>query len=230
MAKTIIHDEQGNAKWGDEDLPAGRQDHLQVAQSRSFTSMIFELLSEKKPTKGELKIFELILNLSIDHGPDTPSAVPAIEAAKSGKSISEAVAAGIMEINDSHGGAQEKLMEIFIRIKNKELRIKEFVEQNLNEGKRIPGYGHRIYKDVDPRAELILTTLKENGFGDEFVNIAKDLEKELETQKGNKLPLNIDGAIAVTLCSFGWDSKLGKAVFIVARTPGLCGQYLNNTA
>jgi len=50
----------------------------------------------------------------------------------------------------------------------------------------------------------------------------------LEIQKGQKLPLNIDGAIAVALCSFGWDPKLGKAVFIIARTPGLCGQFLNN--
>jgi len=53
--------------------------------------------------------------------------------------------------------------------------------------------------------------------------------KELEAQKGKKLPLNIDGAIAVALCSFGWDSKLGKAVFLIARTPGLCGQYLTNS-
>lgn len=221
MAKTITHDEAGNAKWGD-------IDHLKVAQSRSFSSLIFELLSEKVPTEGELKIFELVLNLSIDHGPETPSAVPTIQAAKSGKSISEAVAAGIMEINDTHGGAQEKLMEILIRIKNNELRIKEYVRQNLNEGKRILGYGHRLYKDSDPRAQLILYTLKENGFSKEFINIAKDLEKELETQKGNKLPLNIDGAIAVALCTFGWPAKLGKAVFIIARTPGLCGQYLNS--
>lgn len=228
MAKTIVHDEAGNAKWGDEDLPAGRQDHLQVAQSRSFASLIFELLSEQEPTEGELKVFELILNLSIDHGPDTPSAVSTIEAAKAGKSISESLAAGILEINDSHGGAQERLMEILYRIENGELKIENFVKQKLEMGERIAGYGHRIYKTEDPRAQLILNTLKENGFSEEFIKIAQDLEKELEAQKGNKLPLNIDGAIAVVLCSFGWPSKLGKAVFIIARTPGLCGQYLNS--
>lgn len=221
MAKTITHDEAGAAKWGDED-------HLQIAQNRSFASLIFELLSEKTPIEAELKVFELILNLSIDHGSDTPSAVKVIEEAKAGESISEAVSEGIEEINDVHGGAQEKLMEILYRIKNQELRIKELVSEYLKEGKRLAGYGHRLYKESDPRAQLILNTLKENGFDEEFINIAQQLEKELEAQKGNKLPINIDGAIAVALCSFGWDSKLGKAVFIIARTPGLCGQYLNN--
>ncbi|OGE14539.1 hypothetical protein A3F00_00755 [Candidatus Daviesbacteria bacterium RIFCSPHIGHO2_12_FULL_37_11] len=221
MAKTITHDETGNAKWGDED-------HLQVTQSRSFASLIFELLSEKVPTDFELKMFELILNLSIDHGPDTPSAMPVVEAAKAGKTISEAVASGILEINDVHGGAQERLMETLYEIENGKLIIENFVKQKLEAGERIPGFGHRIYKDVDPRAQLILETLKENGFGDEFVDIARELEKELESQKDSRLPLNIDGAIAVVLCSFGWPARLGKAVFIIARTPGLCGQYLNH--
>ncbi len=119
MARTIIHNENGDAKWGD-------SDHLEIAQTRSFTSLIFELLSEKVPTEAELKVFELILNLSIDHGPDTPSAVKVIEAAKTGKNISEAVSEGIEQINDVHGGAQEKLMEILYEIKDKQsLRSKD---------------------------------------------------------------------------------------------------------
>lgn len=229
MAKTVIHDEAGNAKWGNEDLPAGRQDHLEVSQSRSFASLIFELLSEKVPTEAELKVFELILNLSIDHGPDTPSAVPVVEAANAGKTISEAVSAGIMEINDTHGGAQEKLMEILYQVNREQITVDSLIKEYLKEGKRLAGFGHRIYKTEDPRAQLILNTLKASGFSEEFINIALEIEKELEAQKGIKLPLNIDGAIAVALCSFGWDPKLGKAVFIIARTPGLCGQYLNNS-
>src|SRR3990167_7823367 len=98
MAKTVTHNESGIASWGDED-------HLQAAKSRSFASMVFETLSGKSPTDSELKIFELVLNLSIDHGPETPSAIKVIEAAKEGKSISESLSAGILEINDTHGGA-----------------------------------------------------------------------------------------------------------------------------
>ncbi|KKQ65660.1 MAG: Citrate synthase [Candidatus Daviesbacteria bacterium GW2011_GWA2_38_24] len=229
MAKTITHDEKLNAFWGNED-------HLTVAQQKSFTQLIFELLSEKEPTSQQLKIFELILNLSIDHGPETPSAVETIKAAKEGKTISESVAAGVVMISDSHGGAIEPAMELLYSLKESQPeagrpldeRIKNLVDEYLKEGKRMAGFGHRIY-EVDPRAQLILNTLTEANLGQEYVEIAREVEKELEAQKGKKLPLNIDGAIAVALCSFGWDSKLGKAVFLIARTPGLCGQYLTNS-
>lgn len=229
MARTVIHDEQGNAKWGDED-------HLQVSQSRSFASNIFELLSEKVPTEFQLKIFELILNISIDHGPDTPSAVETIKAAKDSKTISESVANGILQINDSHGGAIEPCMKMFYEIRDLKAggcdlghEMRELVLEKKEKGEKIPGFGHRIYKDLDPRAKLIIDKLEEYKIGQEFPEIATVLGDSIELFIGKKLPLNIDGAIAVALCSFGWDPKLGKAVFIIARTPGLCGQYLENT-
>ncbi len=222
MAKTIIHDERGNAKFGD-------GDHLQVAQTRSFASMVFELLSEKVPSDPELKIFELLLNLSIDHGSETPSAIKVVEAAKEGKTISESVAAGILEINDTHGGAGEPLMELLYRVKRKGLSVKELVAEYLQEGKRLPGLGHRIYKGDDPRVLLIFEKAAELNIDPEFINILKEIQDELEKQKGTRLPINIDGAIAAVLCSFGWEPRLGKAFFVAARTPGLVGQYLNNS-
>jgi citryl-CoA lyase len=222
MAKTIIHDEEGNMKWGTED-------HLSVAQNRSFASMIFELLSEKVPTDPELKIFELILNLSIDHGSDTPSAIKVIEEAKEGEDISESVAEGIEQINDSHGGAGEPLMKILYQVIHDELSVADLVQEYLKEGKRMPGLGHRIYKGDDPRVVLIFEKMAALGMGEEFIQKIKEIQDELEKQKGLRLPVNIDGAIAVVLCTFGWDSKFGKAVFIIARTPGLCAHYLNNS-
>lgn len=218
MAKTIKHNND-LPYFGDESL-------LEVANVRSFSSMIFELLSGKKPETGELKIFETILNLSIDHGEETPSATVTIKSAKEGKNISESVAAGILEINDTHGGAIEPAMELFYKIKNESLNTKNVVEEYLKSDKTMPGFGHRIY-EIDPRSQLLFKLAKDQGLSEEFVEIAKSLEKELREVKGKALPVNIDGSIAAILCTLGWDSKLGKAVFIIARTPGLCGQYLN---
>lgn len=207
----------------------GQADHLEVSQSRSFSSLIYEMLAEKAPNNQQLKVFELILNLSIDHGPDTPSAKKVIKEAQKGETISEAVSEGIEEINDSHGGAIEPCMKVLYRLTGKGEGVGEIVQEYLETGRKLAGFGHRIYKDFDPRAQLVLKTLQENGFGGQFVKIADQLKNELNTQSGKQLPLNIDGAIAVALCAFGWDSKLGKAVFIIARTPGLCAHYLNNS-
>lgn len=232
MAKTITHDENGNTKWGD-------NEHLLASQNRSFSAMIFETLSEKAPTSEELKVFELILNLSIDHGTETPSAVKVIEAAKNGKTISESLSAGILEINDVHGGAGEPLMKLLYRLQSTGDSVQDLVAEYLKEEKRLPGLGHRIYKQSlpakagkgeDPRVGVIFEEMEKQGLSMEFVSLLKNIQDELEKQKSLRLPINIDGAIAVVLCSFGWEPRLGKAVFIVARTPGLCGQYLNNSS
>ncbi|MCR4305772.1 MAG: citryl-CoA lyase [Candidatus Daviesbacteria bacterium] len=220
MSKTITHNESGEAKFGD-------QDHLQVSQARTFSEMIFELLSEKAPTKEELQLFDLILNLSIDHGPDSPSAAATIEAAKEGKSLGEAVGVGVSQINDQHGGAMEPLMEALYKVQSSKLKVKSLVEDYIKEGKRIPGLGHRIYKDKDPRAELLMETALSLKVGEEYIRIVREIRDEFEKQSGKSLVINIDGAIAAVLCGFGWPSKLGKAVFIIARTPGLCSHYLN---
>lgn len=220
MAKTVTHDENLTPYFGNEEL-------LKVAQIRKFSDMVFELLSERTPTEAESKIFAFILNISIDHGLETPSALETIKAAKAGKNLSEAVAAGIMQINSSHGGAIEPAMELLYKIKSEKLKVKNLVEEYIEQDKRLPGFGHRIY-EIDPRTQVIFQMLQQANLGEEFISIAEELETELSGQKGRKLPCNIDGAIAVALCSFGWEPRLGNLVFLIARTPGLCGQYLNH--
>ncbi len=223
MAKTITH-KNDTAYFGVEP-------HLEVAPSKGFVELTFELLTERAPTEAEKAIFELILNLSIDHGPETPSALQVIQAAEEGKSMSEAVAAGILQIGDKHGGAAEPGMKFLYKIHEDDLDeagIKSLIEEYLAEQRIIGGFGHRIYQ-VDPRAELIITKLQQYDLGLDYIKLARAIEHELEAQKGRKLPLNVDGAIAVAFCTFGFKPELGKAVFMIARMPGLIGQYLNSS-
>lgn len=229
MARTVTH-QKSTKPDGSPDLKTffGRKDHLEISQKRSFAELIYEVLTGEQPTPEKLPIFELILNLSIDHGPDTPSAVEVIKAAKAGKSISESLAAGILQIDDTHGGAGEPAMENLYKIRNEQLEVRRFVKQALAEGVKLPGFGHRIYQ-VDPRTELIFRKLEEAGIGAEYMKIIREMEKELEFQKGKRLPINIDGAIAAALCSFGWEPALAKAVFLVARLPGLLGHFLDSS-
>jgi citrate synthase len=220
MAKTVIHTDL-DAKWGE-------KDHLEVSQTKTFTEMIFEMLSEREPKPEETKLLDLILNLSIDHGPDAPSTSATIAAANEGKEFGESVGLGVAEINERHGGAIEPLMELLYETKEGKSDAKGIVERFLAEDKRLPGFGHRIYKDTDPRAQLIMEKAKEAGLDPQFFQTLEDLREEINSQAGKSLPINIDGAIAGVLCGFGWESKLGKAVFIIARVPGLCAHYINN--
>jgi citrate synthase len=220
MAKTVTHKNEA-PYFGNDNL-------LDLAPKISFASMIFEIFAERKPKPGEMKIFETILNISIDHGPDTPSAIVVIEKAKEGKLVTQSVAAGILQINDYHGGAIEDCMKLYYKINKEKSDIKLTVREYLSLDKRIPGFGHRIYK-IDPRSQMLFKMMKELKFSQSFIDTAREIEAELKRVKGKDLPVNIDGAIAAILCTFGWDPKVGKAVFVVARTPGLAAHYINNS-
>lgn len=217
MTKTVTHK--------NEEPFLGKEKLLEIAPKNSFAAMIFETLSGNKPDVHQSKLFETILNISIDHGPETPSAIEVINKAKEGKLITQAVSAGILQINDYHGGAIEPAMELFYKIKKENLRIKEVVREYLSLDRRIPGFGHRIYK-VDPRSRLLFSLAKKEKLPQEYIGLTEEIQKELSEMKKKELPVNIDGSIAAILCTFGWKPSLGKAVFIVARTPGLSAQYL----
>lgn len=217
MTKTVTHKNE-EPYFGDEKL-------LEIAPKSNFAALIFESLSGVKPKDNEARLFETILNISIDHGPDTPSAIETINKAKEGKLITQAVAAGILQINDYHGGAIEPAMELFYKIKKEKLEAKEVVREYLSLDRRIPGFGHRIYK-VDPRSKLLFSLAKKEKLAQEYIDLAEKIQKELSGMKKKELPVNIDGSIAAILCTFGWNPALGKAVFMIARTAGLSAQYL----
>ncbi len=212
----------------DEESYFGDELQLDVGQKLHFAEMIFWLLAERRPTAAELAVFGLILNLSIDHGSETPSAKATIAATKAGHPISEAVASGIKEIDHVHGGAQEALMPILYQMVKGNVSAATIIRDYLLRKERVPGFGHRLYTKVDPRAELILTTLQAHSLGEEYIKAGCSLGQTLKQVTGKDLPFNIDGAIAVALCAFDFPSALGAAVFIVARTPGLCAHFISN--
>lgn len=221
MAITVTHknteDETSEAMFGE-------HEHLQYAAEVTFPELVFESLSGQKPDEKQLKLFNLILDLCFDHGPNPPSESATITATKEGKGMGEAVAAGIAQINNRHGGAIEPGMRFFELIKKGE-DVQKLVDEYIEQKKIIGGFGHRIYEKEDPRAELIL---KELGVS-EYIEIARKVQDAIKKNKGRGLVLNVDGAIAVVLCTWGWQAEWSKAIFIIARSAGLCAHFLNNS-
>lgn len=233
MARTITHKLEN-----DETSPAmfGEKEHLEVAQNKTFTQTIFESLTEREASVGEVKLLDLILNLSFDHGPNSPSAIKTIETTKEGEGMGKAVGEGVEEINERHGGAGEPLMKALYQIKNGEITAKDYVVEMIAKGERIPGLGHRVYKqslpskdgkEIDPRAQLIFEKAQRFGIEREFIIRIKEIRDEYYKQNGKYLTVNIDGAIAAILCGFGLKPEVGIAVFIIARALGLAGHYIN---
>lgn len=191
---------------------------LELIDKHSFVEVMFLFLRGNLPAKNERQLLDAVLVAAMENGIHAPSLfVPRVVAA-SGNDFHTALAAGMISIGEKHGGAAEKAAEIFGSGKTSAEIITEY--------KIIPGFGHKIYKEEDPRAALLEQKAEALGFSGKYFKIAKDVEKALAEKKGKKLPLNIDGAMACCMLELGLDPKLGKALFLIARIVAMSAHIL----
>lgn len=188
-----------------------------LMQNASFTEAIFLLFGGRMPTSGEKSLLDALLVAAVEHGIEAPSIyVPRISVA-SGNSVHVGMAAGVLAIGDAHGGAGEAAAVMLARSEDAAALVSEYVAA----GKRMPGFGHMIYKDVDPRARIIFEKAKAAGLPLAHFEKAYAVEAELEAAKGKKLPLNIDGAFASAALTLGFSPESARALFVIARTAGM---------
>ena len=193
-------------------------DVIDLMGERSFAETIFLLLKGDFPNEKEKALLETVLVASVEHGIESPSVFVPRTVASIGNDFHTALAAGMLSIGKNHGGAGELAAKLLSSGKT----AQEIVEEN----KIIPGFGHKIYKDEDPRATAIYSKAKELGFSCTSFDLAYEIEKVLEEKKGKKLPLNIDGAQAAALLEMGFDWRLGEAFFLMGRIVGMSAHVL----
>lgn len=196
------------------------KDILDLIDKNSFVDMFFLLIKGELPKKNEAELLNSILVAATEHGVAAPSAFVPRTVASTGNTMNTALAAGVLTIGEKHGGAVEQIAKILSSGKSAKEIVNEF------EGKRIPGFGHKIYKDGDPRTAVLYKKTKELGFSQKFFDLAFDIEKEIEKRKGKKVPLNIDGAMAAVILELGFPWQAGKAMFIIPRLLGMTAHVL----
>lgn len=189
---------------------------LEEVMDLDFADAIWLVLSGETPSEKESELFKTVLSSSIDHGVGNPSTVSARTVQSGGNEMNSSVAAGVLALGDKHGGAIEGGM----RMLQSEKDAGEIVQEKLEAGEKIPGLGHKVYEEEDLRAEKILEKAEELNLVGRYVEKMRAVQEEFAEEKV-KLVINVDGAISAVMSDLGWDPRLGKGLFIIARTPGL---------
>jgi citrate synthase len=194
----------------------------------TFAQGVFLAIKGELPNEREAKMIDAMLVSSIDHGVTPPSCLAALTIASTGAPLNAALAGGVLSISRHHGGAIEdsmKMIQEVVRRKREmnktpqemaDLLLKEYKERD----KRLPGFGHRIHTK-DPRTIRLFEIATELEIAGEYVEMAKAIEDAIERTSKKRLPINVDGAIAILLCEMKFPSELANAFFIMARIPGL---------
>ncbi|MGI9013778.1 MAG: citryl-CoA lyase [Phycisphaerales bacterium] len=196
--------------------------------SISFGSAVYLILRGEMPADERVaKLLDAILVSSIDHGVTPPSALAARTAASTGAPLNACVAAGILHINVSHGGAIENCARQLATILEHaettntplEQAAVEVLAQLKEHGQRMSGFGHRIHTH-DPRTAKLLTLARDAGVFDRFCRAAEAVERTF-AEATKPLPMNVDGAIAAVLADLGFQPEVMNGFFLIARVPGL---------
>jgi citrate synthase len=199
----------------------------------SFPAMIWLTLRGELPAPRQADLLGAVLVAGVDHGPQAPSIAIARMAITCGIGINGAVASGVNALGDVHGGAGQQCMELLSRIDaqcragaERQSAVAEALAVWRKEhGRFIPGFGHRFH-GIDPRAERIMALLREaqaDGVIDgRFLAIGEAVRNELARGKASPPALNIDGAAAVLLLELGFASELGRGIFVLSRSVGIC--------
>ena len=148
----------------------------------------------------------------------------------SNANIFASVASGINALSGpSHGGANEAVLEMLSSIQNSGESVSQYVDRikNKEDGIRLMGFGHRIYKSFDPRATIVKQTadqvLNELGINDPMLEIAKELEAVALSDEyfvERKLYPNVDFYTGVIYKALGFPPRMFTPLFAVGRLPG----------
>ncbi len=137
---------------------------LDLVGNLSFAQAIYLILKGELPSEAESKMMEAIFVSVIDHGIAPPSVIAARSVASGGNSLNVGVAAGVLAFGSAHGGALEDAMKFLQDSVASGRSAEEVVSEYLSQKKPIPGYGHRYYKEFDPRTKRLMELAKKYGF------------------------------------------------------------------
>jgi citrate synthase len=199
----------------------------------SFPAMIWLVLRGELPSRQQADLFGAVLVSAVDHGPQAPSIAVARMAATCGLGLNGAMASGVNTLGDVHGGTGQQCMELLQDVDARHVAgldeeaaaedaIAAYREQH---GEFIPGYGHRFHP-VDPRAvrlsELVREARETGTVSGRYLVAGEAVQRVLSRGKARALPMNIDGITAVVLLELGFPSELGRGIFILSRSVGIC--------
>ncbi len=175
------------------------------------------------------KALDTLLILHADHEQNCSTSTVRL-VGSSQANLFASVSAGVNALfGPLHGGANEAVLQMLAEIRDSGESVQHFVNRvkNKEDGVRLMGFGHRVYKNFDPRAKIVKATadqvLADLGINDPLLNIAKELEAAALADSyfvERKLYPNVDFYTGVIYKAMGFPPRMFTALFAMGRLPG----------
>jgi citrate synthase len=198
----------------------------------SFTEHVWLLVTGELPSDAQRRAFDAALVAIAEHG-----LVPSVQASRitlaaAPEALQGAVAAGLLGCGSVILGAAEDagrlLQEVVERSANVSMReaASQIIREYRDAKRSIPGYGHPLHKDHDPRARRLMEVAKETGVHGRYGEAAQAIDSLLPEITGKPLAMNVSGAIPAILLDAGYPLLALKGAPLLARTASLIAHLL----
>ncbi|TAK54550.1 MAG: citryl-CoA lyase [Gammaproteobacteria bacterium] len=218
----------GIATYSDKQIVIRGYDLIDLIDHIDFAGAVYLVLNGILPTKRQSAMLNAILVSTVDHG-IAPSEAVARYVAASGVPLQACVAAGLLTIGDTHGGAGEEFAHLLQdgvatqqeRALTASQMAAEIVARWRLEKRRLPGFGHPLHPSGDPRAPRLLAVAERLQISGAHVQLAQALGDALHEAIGTAVPINIDGATGAILSDLGFSWRVARPVLLISRAAGL---------
>lgn len=203
------------------------KDPVEPLDEASMAYNFLYMLNNETPGDAAEQIFNTCLVLHADHGLNASTFTGRVI----GSTLSDLYSALTGSIGalkgPLHGGANREVMRMLLDIDTSDHDAVSYVKKRLENGERVMGFGHRVYKTMDPRAAILQDMVKDlsEEKGDmRWYNYSMDI---LNTMKAEKdIDPNVDFFSASTYYQLGLDPDLFTPIFALSRTAGWCANLL----
>jgi citrate synthase len=201
----------------------------------NFLRMSFGFPAEPYEVNPKLvKALDQLLILHADHEQNCSTSTVRL-VGSSNANLFASVSAGINALfGPLHGGANQAVLEMLEKMRKEGGGVDNFVKRvkNKEPGVKLMGFGHRVYKNYDPRAALVKATadevLESLGANDELLDLAKELEGVALSDDyfiSRKLYPNVDFYTGLIYKAMGFPERMFTVLFAIGRLPGWIAQW-----
>ena len=206
-----------------------------VMGSVGFGELSFWLATQRRPTAGEVRVFEAVLAALADHGYTPTAIVTRLTWLSAPDSVQGALAAGLLGGGSRFLGVTEDCGRFLHEVLAEADSVPEdeagwdalaltTVRARRERDERVPGLGHHVHKDGDPRTPRLMQIAREEGLFGPHLQLFEAIGRMHPEVLGRTLPLNGAGVCGAALADLGLPVELLRAFALLARTAGLIGQ------
>jgi citrate synthase len=192
----------------------------------TFTEALLLQALGEPPSAARVTIVDAVLVTIMEHGLVPSAIVTRLTHYGAPESYQGAIAAGLLGVGDRYAGTASEcgaVLERIVGAERAERQAEEEVRAYRASGRPLPGFGHPIHRDRDPRVARLLEVARDAGTDGHHIAAMHLLERTLSDALGKPLVTNISAAIAATLGEAGIPSGLMRGIVLTARCAGLVG-------